>query len=325
MIKLLKPSGYNIIKSNLIHNGVLSEKYIVVDNGIIKDIKDSATGFLDLSDYIMSAPFCDYHVHFTRAISPADVYSKFLRYGINSVWDGGDRHLSGVIAKKELAAFMDIKTSGYAIYKENGYGGYIGKAIKTPKEIIPVLELGIDFIKIVNSGIFMPKTAKISKGGFTFSELKETVALCKGAGFAVHCHANGDNAVKDAVVAGVSTIIHGFFITGDTIKLMAQKGVSIIPTVNALMSIPETDNKKNILEAVKLHLEVINKCVEEGVKVLVGSDSGASFLPYGEAFINELKLLAKAGLSVEQVLHGATVMDLKATMKADFILLEKTW
>ena len=74
---------------------------------------------------------------------------------------------------------MDIRTSGYALYKAGTYGRYIGKGVdgfEGAKGLMDYLyKKGVDYIKLINSGIFRPETGGISDGGF---EKKDVCRYC---------------------------------------------------------------------------------------------------------------------------------------------------
>lgn len=313
-------------------------KFITVNSGIVTKIEDrieSTDGykFYDLSTNTLCTPFCDYHLHFTKTKTPVETYNELFRNGIFSAYDGGDNTQCGFLAKKELKSLFDIKTPAFALYKEGGYGSFIGKAVSKVEEACLIIKelsgQGVDYIKLVNSGIFLPKSGAVSRGGFSFDELKKIVNCCNNLGLNTQCHANGDKAVREAVESGVSTIIHGFFPSINTIRLMSKKGVSIIPTVNALFSLTKiaktNEQKQTVLEAAKKHLETIKICFDEGVKLLCGSDSGPDFLPYGSAFIDELRLFKQAGIDDKDILSSAGAIPVETGMRADFAAIDKTF
>jgi imidazolonepropionase-like amidohydrolase len=55
----------------------------------------------------------------------------------------------------------------------------------------------------------------------------------------VTVHAYTDTAVRQAIEAGVGSIEHGPFLTEDTMKLMAEKGVFLAPTARVALTTPE--------------------------------------------------------------------------------------
>ena len=313
--------------------------YLVIRNGTIEDFKslpEKAAGdkILDLAGFVLSPFFCDYHLHFAANTVAAgkQIAETLLQHGIKKVYEGGDSHLTGMEMKNLLKDRLEVKTSGYAIHKKGTYGKFIGKGVGSfhdARELIGQLcQRGVDYIKVINSGIFKPETAKVTPGGFEQKELVEIVTYARERGLAVFCHANGDQAVREAVEAGVSAVIHGLQISDETLLIMAERKVAFIPTVNAFASLSLMTNdreiKANISRAVGTHLLAIKKAVDSGVRVLPGSDSGPEFIPYGKAYHEELGFFKRAGLSDEHILTSAVDKPLAKGMKADFLALKGT-
>ncbi len=313
--------------------------YLVVRDNKIEEIKgglhkSSGNVTLDLTGYILSPFFCDYHLHFAPDSIAAgkQIAETLLQYGIKKVYEGGDSHLTGMEMKQLLKDRLEVKTSGYAIYKKGTYGKFIGKGVESSQDARGHIDLlckrGVDYIKVINSGIFKAETAKVTPGGFAQEELAEIVTYAKERGFAVFCHANGDQAVREAVEAGVSAIIHGLSVSAETLLMMSERKVAYVPTVNAFASLSSLTNdreiKANINRAVEAHLLAIKKAADSGVKVLPGSDSGPKFIPYGKAYHEELLFFKKAGLSDDYIVGSAAHRSLTKGMNADFLALQGT-
>jgi len=313
------------------------KRYILVKDGIIESISESmpvrqGMRILDFTGFIVSPLFCDYHLHFSvsAVASSGRTGMILLQNGIHKVCEGGDSRRSGIEMKKLLKGRLEVSAAGYAIYKKGTYGKAIGKGVETVREarglIGRLCEWGADYIKIINSGVFQPETAKITSGGFGPEELGEIVKHAKGQGLDIVCHANGDGKIHDAVSAGVSAIVHGLYISDETLDMMAEKGIALIPTANAFASLSlmthDREAQTNISRAIEGHLLTIKKAADKGVKVLPGSDSGPHFIPYGKAYHKELAFLQKAGLSEEYILSSAVTSQFRAGMQADFLVLK---
>jgi len=87
------------------------------------------------------------------------------------------------------------------LYKAGSYGKYIRQCIANIEHARSVIEAlisaGVDYIKIVHSGIYDPETDRITAGGFERSELGEMIAFARDEGLAVFCHANGARATRE--------------------------------------------------------------------------------------------------------------------------------
>jgi imidazolonepropionase-like amidohydrolase len=258
-------------------------------------------------------------MHFTvlgRPASLADmeaIKSAYLRHGVLEVKDMGNRYGAGFLARKILGDEITVKSCGYALFKQGTYGAFLGKGVAgvqdITKEVEELYHAGADFIKVINSGIVSAAGERlVTEGGFNRDELS---TLCEEAGergLEVACHANSDSAVRDAVNAGVSSIEHGFFVSEETLHMMAEKGVSWTPTALALLSVAASlphEQASYLEEVVESHLAAINMACAAGVWLRIGTDSGSREVAHGESFIEELRLFAKAGLSLKQILSAA--------------------
>ena len=86
------------------------------------------------------------------------------------------------------------------------------------------VKYGADVIKFCASGGVLSLADEVDTPQLT---LEEMTALCDEAHRLrkkVACHSHGDQAARDAVLAGVNSIEHGSFLSTDTLKLMKERG-----------------------------------------------------------------------------------------------------
>ncbi|MBI4733561.1 MAG: amidohydrolase family protein [Rubrobacteridae bacterium] len=257
------------------------------------------------------------------------IVNQLKRCGIASAYEAGDKRLAGLQIKSQIKNDVDLNTSGYALYKSGGYGSFLGRAISKISEAKSVIDelcrLKVDFIKVINSGILDPKTGTITPGGFDANELAAIIEHAIDKGLAVHCHANGDNAIRECIEAGSTAIVHGFFASDETLDLMVSRNVSFIPTIAALKRLEliydDPVSTCSIGALVDRHSDVVRRAFKKGVRVLPGSDSGPDFIPYGTAYLEELKLLMRAGLTFSEVLSRAVADPLQPGKPANFMIL----
>ncbi len=293
-------------------------------------------------DFLFISPFQDAHIHLMIDGHPAtlddcpSLFAEYFSKGIVSLVDMG--HKSGLglefqkISVRKNPFPMKVLTAGWALHKKGEYGGFLGPGVKGKKEIRTALrslaDAGSNFIKILNSGIVsLREETPVTSGGFSGEEwevIQEESALhC----LPIHCHANSDRAIRQAVDFNVSSIEHGFFISRETLQAMAEKGVAWTPTAFALLSLraslsPEEQNR--VERIVDLHLEAINYAASIGVKLQVGTDSGSKGVRPGESFFKELQLFQKAGLSLEQILSAACLIP-EEIKRGNYLLVENNF
>lgn len=100
--------------------------------------------------------------------------------------------------------------------------------------------------------------------------------------------------ITEALNAGVDSVEHGFFMTQEALYMMKEKSVSWTPTIYALVCFANTlsGRRREILEGiVRNHIKMVSISKEIGVRINIGSDSGASGIRHGEAFFEEKKIL----------------------------------
>lgn len=319
-------------------HGFLSDPVLLVRDGEVMSVSsclpaDHATlPVVDVSPYSICAPFCDYHLHF-RDVSPeaGHLMAGVLRsHGILSVYEGGNRSMGGFRMKQILTGAINVHVSGCALFRKGTYGGSLGIGVESvgeAKEVISRLhERGASYVKLINSGIVDPGSGEVSAGGFREPDLSDIILHASGKGLPVFCHANGDRAIRDSVNAGASAVIHGFFVAEDTLRLMEERAVILIPTVFALSSLSRLCKSHAARRRhgflVQTHMKAVRKAWEMGVRLRVGTDAGAALIPYGRSYADELLLLARAGLPREEILRGSTVGALHDGSKATFVVID---
>ncbi|MCL5022859.1 MAG: amidohydrolase family protein [Nitrospirae bacterium] len=281
-------------------------------------------------------PFADAHMHFTLGGKlPAleqirSILEAYARCGIFSVWDMGHRSGLGLMAKALSSAPVKVRSAGYALFKKGGYGSFLGKCVSKKEEIRramkEIFDAGADFIKVLNSGIVSPMGGGIvSEGGFSPEELSIICEEARQRCLHVACHANSDRAIRAAVRAGAGSIEHGFFVSGETLHMMAESRVSWTPTVHALLHLTPAlgpSGKKYIEEVTESHLASLSYAASIGVSLHIGTDSGSAGVRHGESFLEELRLFRRAGLDFAQILSAACMEEAEIG-NGNYLLVKK--
>ena len=145
-------------------------------------------------------------------------------------------------------------------------------------------------------------------------EMAAIVAEARRHGIPVAAHATRDDAVREAVEAGVTSIEHAYQVTDDTLRLMAAKGVWLVPTDVSLeraLELTAQWPRRPSREEVEAHLESnrdrIRRARRLGVRVAMGSDA---YGPYehgrGAAALRTLDAYVDTGLTPSEALQTAT-------------------
>ncbi len=189
---------------------------------------------------------------------------------------------------------------------------------------------GADLIKITATGGVLSVAANGLNPQFREEEIAAVVAAAKDYGFTVAAHCHGDEGMKRAVLAGVTSIEHGTFMTDEIMGLMKQKGTYYVPTISAGKFVAEKAKQEGYFPRVVAMKAAIvgpqiqatfGKAYKAGVKIAFGTDAGVS--QHGEnawefVFMNE------AGMPPIEAIKSATVTSAALLNKsADLGTIEK--
>ena len=171
-------------------------------------------------------------------------------------------------------------------------------------------------------------------------ELRALVEAAAGTrGVAAHAH--GAEGAHAAVVAGVRSIEHGTYLTDETLRLMAQRGTFLVPTVAIVadLTIPGGDYDNALLQIRGRHMlprvrEMVKRARDAGVKIVSATDTG--YGPESTTRIShELAEFVAIGMSPAEALRSATTVAAElfgignrtgrvaAGLEADLIVLER--
>ena len=226
-------------------------------------------------------------------------FSKYQMEGITFIRDGGDS--LGVSKRaKEIAPVYGIEylTPVFAIHREGHYGGIVGRSFKNLKEYAELVkeakEADGDFIKIMVSGLIDFYTfGALTEEGLSAEMIRELVHIAHGEGLAVMAHCNGARTMEAAAVAGVDSIEHGAYSDEQALKVMAEHQVIWTPTVSPIGNLKgggrfDDEITQKITE---YHLQMIQKYVNLGGRIALGSDAGAWRVPHVEGLQTEKQYL----------------------------------
>lgn len=256
-----------------------------------------------------------------------------LQYKSRNIYilrDGGD----GIFVSKtarDIATSEGIiyKSPIYAFYKKGQYGSFLGKPIDSLEDFKGKFKMLMlhkpDHLKIVLTGIINFKCYGDFGGiGFSQLELDYMASAAKENNIPVMVHANSSKAVEMAIRAGVQTIEHGYLISAAELYGMAEKEIVWVPTLSPLGNIINTKDykfKDEIRVIQRVFDEQVNNvksAVEMGVKVALGSDSGAYGVGHGSGLLNEITHFERIGfgkMEIERmcIQNGMRALQLTAT------------
>jgi len=165
---------------------------------------------------------------------------------------------------------------------------------------------GADFIKIYETGRDSTAGGHFSTPyQYTEAELTTAVREAARVGKVVAVHATGEPGTLYAARAGVSSIDHGNQLSDETMRIMKEKRIFVVPTFAISEYFAEhSEGGAARNQGIRMHLEEFKKQVAAGVLVAMGSDVGP--FPHGTQ-AHEFTLMVKNGLSPLASIQAGTV------------------
>jgi len=150
----------------------------------------------------------------------------------------------------------------------------VPEVIKRTRE---VLRMGASQIKVMAGGGVSSLYDPLDTTQYTLDEMKAIVEVTENWNTYVTVHAFTDKAVRQAIEAGVKCIEHGFLLSEDTLRLMADKGIwlSIQPLLNDEDAIAFADpiSEAKFVEVTNGTERVYTLAKQHGVKLVFGTDT----------------------------------------------------
>ena len=172
---------------------------------------------------------------------------------------------------------------------------------------------GADLIKITASGGVLSMEKDGTGPQFSEEEIRAIVETAKDYGMKVAAHAHGAEAMKRAILAGVSSIEHGTRMDDEDIMLFKKYGVWYVPTIIAGRSVMDSAKKPGYFPTViaakameigPVMMATFSKAYKSGVKIAFGTDAGV--YAHGKNWM-EMMYMNQAGMPPLEVLRSATL------------------
>ncbi|TDE14150.1 amidohydrolase family protein [Jiangella asiatica] len=145
------------------------------------------------------------------------------------------------------------------------------------------------------------------------SALEQAISRAHELGARVTAHVFGEDALPDLLDAGIDGIEHGTGLSADLVAGMAERGVSLVPTLVNIANFPKfADRGEARYPAYAAHMRALHQrryqnvrdAYDAGVPVFAGTDAGGQ-LPHGLIAREVLELVA-AGIPAPDAVSAAS-------------------
>ncbi len=172
---------------------------------------------------------------------------------------------------------------------------------------------GVDYIKIYTTQDFAgtthmwnPDATLVNSPSLTFEEVEAIVDEAHRLGVKVACHAYGGEGMDSCIKAGVDAPNHLLMLDDAGVKILLEKKLPYVPTVDDLIALEEPDLKATGGRNSRLRLleQAFRKAIAAGIPIVFGSGATSPAIPHGKQ-ANQFAYYAKWGLTPAQALQTA--------------------
>lgn len=311
-------------------------------------------GFIDCHCHIMANGFHKEEnmanplaLHFYNTVPHG---KQTINAGVTTIKDCGPADVGVKIAqekglftapKMEISVTPLISTGGhFDLFLPSGFDmeiiypgfpkGRCDGNMEVLKKTREIKRAGADFIKVMASGGVLTTNTSPEYPQFNLGELKTIVEEANVNDLKVSAHCHSLKGMNNCIDAGFDSIEHGTFIDKRTSQKMVENNVSLVPTmlVHDFLyheGFPPWDTYANektakLKEIVKVHKENMTVAYNEGVDILMGTDSGV--IPHGHN-LKELTHLVDIGMSPNEAIASGTIKAAKFIGKQNLGVVEE--
>ncbi|VTT86610.1 Aryldialkylphosphatase related protein [Halorubrum sp. DM2] len=305
----------------------------------IDDGSDADLTRIDASGRVVAPGLIDAHVHVmmdgrpdvATAVSDSDYTASYrtasnlaaaVEAGVTTVRDLGSRGTLALDAGEAVVAGdipgPRVLACGRNVIMTGGHGNWFGREADGPAEVRKAareqLKAGADVLKCMATGGVLTEGAVTGAPELTPEELAAFTDAAAPTNTPTAAHAHGEEGIKNAVEAGISSVEHGTFMDREAAEMMAERGTYWVPTASALRGIVENGVEAGIPEDAVAKAEdaadrfddAWDHALEAGVPIAMGTDAGTPFNFFGD-IPEEMAHMVEYGLAPDAALEAATV------------------
>jgi imidazolonepropionase-like amidohydrolase len=178
------------------------------------------------------------------------------------------------------------------------------------------IRAGADLIKVMISGGIAGEHERIDTPQLAEAEIAAVLETAHAWGRKVTAHAGPAPVIEQAVRLGLDCVEHGYQLTEPVVRLMAERGTHLVPTLIVTrcgeffdeLGVPQWMQRRS-LDAGPRHVQSYQLALAAGVPIMLGADMPPFWPTEGTtATIRELEHLVAFGLEPLAALRAATTV-----------------
>jgi len=343
---------------------VLRDRTVVIRDGRIETVEargdaerrrvPEGAETIELGGRYLAPGLMDAHVHFAGE----DAARRALHSGVTTARSMGSSRYDDVglaaLVRAGHAEGPELFSAGYHVRPGIPFGFFLDHPelghlrddpVEAPEVIRTVvranLERGVDWIKIPSTErAGLPETDP-RRQVYDETQMGAGVEEAASAGIPVAAHAHGDAGARAAILAGVRSIEHGTYMSAETLRLMADRGTYLVPTIAIVTDLtqPGGDYDSATLRVRGRHMlprlrETTRSAHELGIPIVASTDTGYGPQSVVRIAHELMEFVEHVGMSPLEALRSATVVAARMLgiqdrtgliapgMEADLIVLE---
>lgn len=325
---------------------VLDSANVLVENGKITRVSQADLELgpdvqkISLEGGTLLPGLIDSHVHLTMEAGPdpltkvmslsipantlnaAELARRTLMAGFTTVRDMGgafgiDLDIRDAIKAGQIPG-PRMLASGKIICMTGGHGWQMDACeADGPHEVRKAarsqIKEGADQVKFMATGGVMTPGVEPGAAQLTEEEMRAGIEEAHKAGRKTATHAQGTQGIINAIKAGIDSVEHGFYLTDESVQMMLDRGVALVPTLSALYYILVSGLEAGIPafavekagRTQEAHKQSVLLARKAGVTIAMGTDAGTPFNLHGNN-ASELALMVDLGFTPVEAICSAT-------------------
>lgn len=210
-----------------------------------------------------------------------------------------------------------VQAAGRPITMTGGHGHFIGREADGTDEVRKAtraeIKSGAAVLKVMATGGVLTPGVSPTQTALLPEELAVVAQEAHNSGRRVTTHAIGRAGIHNALLAGIDSIEHGFYLDDELLELAVAQGTFLVPTMLAVDGIVRDGLARGVPAWVvdkaereaQQQRESFVAAISSGMRIAAGTDAGTPFNAHGD-LTSELALMVEHGLSPMRALVAAT-------------------